>query len=105
MNGRLAPALPARPVASPAKRQLTRIRCVCGVTADRGRMIQCQARSCSQAHPNCEPHSTLMTRPWGLMPTATDASCTRTHLSMGTNTLHSGLQVNLLQKAPLSRVD
>ena len=42
VNGRLAPASPPRLQASPAKRQLTRIRCVCGVTADRGRMIQCQ---------------------------------------------------------------
>ncbi len=44
VNGRLAPASPPRLQASPAKRQLTRIRCVCGVTADRGRMIQCQVR-------------------------------------------------------------
>ena len=42
VNGRLAPASPPQLQASPTKRQLTRIRCVCGVTADRGRMIQCQ---------------------------------------------------------------
>ena len=45
VNGRLAPAAPLHVAVSLTKQQLTRIRCVCGASVDRGRMIQCQARS------------------------------------------------------------
>jgi hypothetical protein len=45
VNGRLATAAAPHAVESRTKQQLTRIRCVCGASVDRGRMIQCQART------------------------------------------------------------